>query len=194
MKAVIFDFDGVLIHSKDSTGNYLWQKNVYAELGLTDEQMTKIYSGNWFLVMKGNVCIKQHLKQVFAELDISLSVDKFIDYWHKNDLMVNKEIIPVIKSIQGPQIYIGTNQDKLRADLIWNRFNQYFDGIFSSHEIGAIKPEIEFFRYIEAVLEATAEEIVFIDDSKSHVVAAATCGWKCHHYHDIVGLTQFLSR
>jgi HAD superfamily hydrolase (TIGR01509 family) len=193
LKAIIFDFDGVLTHSKDSAGNYLWQKNVHTDLGLSTEQMSKIYSGNWFLVMKGKLCVQQHLKQVFSELDISLPIDKFIDYWHANDLRINEDIISLIKSIKNSKIYIGTNQDKLRATVIWHKFEQYFDGIFPSCNLGSIKPEVEFFRYIESAIGASSEEVAFIDDSKSHVDAASMLGWKCHYYQNIDLLTEFLN-
>lgn len=193
IKAIVFDFDGVLIHSKDSLGNYLWQKNVHRDLGISAEQMSKIYSGDWISVMKGEFCVKQHLKQVFSELNLSLPVDKFITYWHENDLRVNEEIIPLIKAFKVPKIYIGTNQDKLRADRIWNRFGQHFDGFFPSYKIGAIKPEAAFFKYIESAIGATSNEIAFIDDSKLHVDAATSLGWKCHCYQDIDRLKQFLN-
>ena len=192
MKAIIFDFDGVLTHCKDANGKYLWHKNIHVDLGLTEEQMSKIYSGNWTLVMKGFLGMQEHLKNVFTELNIALSIDEFIEYWLNHDFDINTEIIPIIKSIKGPSLYIGTNQDIHRTAFLQEKFAHYFDGFFSSYQIGAIKPEPEFFRYIESKINIQSKDIAFIDDSKSHIEAATKLGWTCHHYQNIEDFKIFM--
>ncbi len=193
MKAVVFDFDGVLTHCKDANGKYLWHKNIHVDLGLTEEQMSKIYSGDWTLVMKGLLGMQKHLKNVFTKLNIALSIDEFIEYWLSHDFDINTEIIPIIKSIKGPTLYIGTNQDSHRTAFLQEKFATYFDGFFSSCQIGAIKPEPEFFKYIESNLNMQAKDIAFIDDSLSHIQAATKLGWTCHHYQNIEEFKNFMT-
>lgn len=192
MKAIIFDVDGVLLKNKDEHGKYLWQKNIATDLGLNQDQMRQIYAKDWFLVIKGLVDTRQHFKTVFKNLNIDISVDVFIEYWLTHDLEINIEIIPIIKSIKKPKLYIGTNQDQYRTAILQKTFAPYFDKIFSSYHIGAIKPEPEYYKYIEANLNLQSKDIAFIDDSKSHVEAAAQQGWTCHHYQDIKGLKNFI--
>ena len=194
MKAIIFDFDGVLTHCKDANGKYLWHKNIHVDLGLTEEQMSKIYSGDWTLVMKGLLGMQEHLKNVFTKLNIALSIDEFIEYWLSHDFDINTEIIPVIKSIKGQKLYIGTNQDSHRTAFLQEKFAHHFDGFFSSCQIGAMKPEPEFFKYIESKLNIQAKDIVFIDDSLSHIQAATQLGWTCHHYQNIEELKKFIQK
>ncbi|MFA6263720.1 MAG: HAD-IA family hydrolase [Candidatus Babeliales bacterium] len=194
MEAIIFDVDGVLIHSKNDAGQYLWSQHIQSELGLETQHLAKIYSGNWDLVMKGKFCMRQHLNHVFSGLQLAVSVDSFIDYWLKGDLRINNDIVSLVRSIKQSKLYLGTNQDILRARVIWDIFGKDFDGFFPSCNIGAIKPEVEFFRHIENTLNLSPHEIAFVDDSKSHVKAATKRGWVCHHYKDIEELKQFIKK
>ncbi len=194
MKAIIFDADGVLIGGKDGSGKYLWQKNIEADLGLRPDQLTQIYAGDWSLVLKGLLDSQQYFKTVFTRLNITLPVDKFVECWLKTDTAINMEILPLLTSIKGPKLYIGTNQDRRRTMILQEKFNPYFDKIYSSYQIGAIKPEVEFYKYIEADLRLQAKDIAFIDDSKSHIEAAAQVGWTCHHYKNIGELKDFIKQ
>lgn len=192
MKAIIFDVDGVLINSHDEFGKRLWQKGIQKDLGLSPDQMHQIYSGNWSSVLKSRIDTRQYFKTVFTKLNVGLSVDAFIEYWLEHDLNINAKIFPVIEAISGIKRYIATNQDSYRTVLLQKKFELYFDGFFSSYKIGAMKPEPEFFRYIEANLRLESKDIAFIDDSKSHVEAAEQLGWTCHHYQNIDELNNFI--
>lgn len=140
IKAIIFDVDGVLISSKNEQGKYIWNKDIEAELGIDAKYLASIYSGNWNLVMKGMLNMQQHVANVFSECSIDLPVDSFIDYWLKNDLKINESIVTLIRQLKTHKRYLGTNQDFLRAAVIWNKFGQDFDGFFPSCRLGAIKP------------------------------------------------------
>ena len=192
MKIVVFDCDGVLINSKDKSGNFLWQKNIEKDLGLTSDKVNRIYSGDWLQVLKGLMDTWQYFKSVFTELNIALSVDLFIEYWLNHDSNINKEILSVIKLISGHKLCIGTNQDSIRAMFVKKMFGAYFEEIFCSCKIGAIKPEAEFFRHIELKLNVESKDIFFIDDSKSHIEAAAQLGWTCHHYQNVEAFKKFI--
>jgi len=192
VQAIIWDVDGVLIKSKDALGRYLWHKNIEADLGLSTDQMRRIYSGNWPLVMKGIVDTRQYFKTVFAELDIKLSVDLFIEYWLEHDLNINTEIFPILETIERTKLYIGTNQDSFRTTFIQQQFEPYFNRIFSSCKMGFIKPERGFFEYIESNLNIRSKNIAFIDDSESNINVAEQFGWSRHHYQNIESLKNFI--
>ena len=192
IKAIIFDVDGVLISSKDGQGEYFWDKGIQAELGIDAKCVAAIYSGNWNLVMKGKLDMQQHVAHVFSEFSVDLPVDSFIDYWLKNDLRINEDIISLVRQLKHPMRYLGTNQDFLRAAVIWNKFGQDFDGFFPSCQLGAIKPEVNFFKHIENALNLASHEIAFIDDSKTHIETATKLGWICHHYKNIERFKDFI--
>jgi len=194
MKVIVFDVDGVLIKSKDEHGKYLWHKNIQRDLGLNPDQMRKIYSGGWHSVTKGLLDAQQYFKNMFAELNVDLSVDVFIDYWLKQDLVIDLEMLSEVSLIKGPKLYIGTNQESIRTNLIQKKFGSYFDGIFSSCQVGANKPDLEFFRHIESALNVKPGDIAFIDDSRPNIEAALQCGWNCHHYQDFGDFRSFIRK
>jgi len=58
-----------------------------------------------------------NFKKIFAELNLNLPVDTFIEYWLKHDLNLNTEILSEISFIKGPKLYVGTNQESIRTKL-----------------------------------------------------------------------------
>ncbi len=73
--------------------------------------------------------------------------------------------------------------------LMWNteirrQFQQqgleredYFDGIVTSFEAKAMKPDARIFRYAEEKLGILPEETLFLDDSEANCEAARALGW-----------------
>ena len=58
------------------------------------------------------------------------------------------------------------------------RLAKAFDQHFASHLIGKIKPDEEVFHHVTYALQCGAEEILFLDDNKLNVEAAAGVGMK----------------
>jgi FMN phosphatase YigB (HAD superfamily) len=64
---------------------------------------------------------------------------------------------------------------RLMKDL---RLAEAFDQHFASHLIGKIKPDEEAFHHVTYSLQCAAEEILFLDDNRLNVEAAARVGMK----------------
>lgn len=56
-------------------------------------------------------------------------------------------------------------------------FEQLVDDIIYSHEVGLAKPDPRIYRLAEVRLGATPDQIVYVDDIRTHVDAAAARGW-----------------
>ena len=59
-----------------------------------------------------------------------------------------------------------------------------YDQIIDSSVIGSIKPENTIFEIAEAKSGVSPEEILFIDDSRSNIIAAQKRGWKVLWFDD----------
>ncbi len=187
VKAIIFDVDGVIFKSFDLNGNYLWSHAIKEDLGLTPEHLSLIFSDKWQDLLKGKIKLLDHLEIVFNEKSfqsLHVSPKKYVKYWLNKDNYVNKELLKIIKELTIP-CYIGTNQEEIRTLHVINSIGSYFKSCFASYKIGSIKPEIEFFKYIENSLCLHANELLLIDDSTGNIIGAKKCGWNTYHYKNI---------
>ncbi len=137
---------------------------------------------------------RQHFQTVFTKLNLTLSVDEFIEYWLAHDSNVNIKNLPILGLMSGQKRYIAINQNRYRTKFLHQKFNTYCDGIFSSYDIGAMKPEPAFYNYIKTHLNIEPGDIAFIDDSKSHIDAAAKLGWVRHHYQKLEDFKRFIQK
>lgn len=69
----------------------------------------------------------------------------------------------------------STIADEFRKD--GHDVNHYFDGIVTSFEANALKPEEKIFRYCEDKLGLRPGETLFFDDSQANLDAAAALGF-----------------
>lgn len=197
IKAIIFDVDGVLFDSINSNGKFLWSSTVKEDLGLNSLHFQNIFSKNWNLLATGKLSTIEYLDNVFSAtlfLDLNLTSNKFIEYWLAKDRFVNRQMINYVKTIEIPK-YIATNQDSHRSKHIKNLVGQHFDEIFASYKIGHIKPEDQFYAYVEEQLKLSGDEILFIDDMVENVEAANRRGWLGYHYqNDFDSLDRFIQK
>jgi len=55
---------------------------------------------------------------------------------------------------------------------------EIFDYTFDSTEIGIVKPEAEYFKFVEEKTGFKGPEILLIDDSMENLEGAKKCGWQ----------------
>lgn len=71
-------------------------------------------------------------------------------------------------------------------DMIGNGLlpNVPYDVIIDSSEVGVIKPEQKIYQIAQDRAEVPPEEILFIDDSRTNIMAASHLGWKVLWFDD----------
>jgi epoxide hydrolase-like predicted phosphatase len=82
-------------------------------------------------------------------------------------------------------------------ELHWNRFDGFracFDEAFSSHLIGAIKPDAACFRLVLERLRLAPGDVVFFDDIEANARAAAKLGINAIHVDGFEALVLALER
>jgi putative hydrolase of the HAD superfamily len=184
LKAIIFDVDGVVFKSLDSDGKYLWSKTIKEDLGLRREHFQKIFSKQWDCVTKGKIDTKDYLSEVFKDeifANLNLTVEGYIDYWLSHDNYVDQEIINFVYSLDIPA-YLGTNQDPYRTRHIQALVGDAFKGIFTSYQIGYLKPEKGFYHHIERALDLKPNELLLVDDTLENLNGAKENGWNTYFY------------
>ena len=71
-------------------------------------------------------------------------------------------------------------------------FDRFRDIVVSGEEKLA-KPDPAIFALAEARVERSASTMLFIDDNRANVDAAAACGWHVHHFTDAAALESDLA-
>lgn len=190
-RVVIFDVDGVLIKSVNSNREFLWSQTIGEDLGVVSGAVLKdIFSDGWQACILGKADTKKHIQSVFAAHDLGLRADVFIDYWLEHDTEIDQDVIECVGALQSQRLFIATNQDKLRTAFLKNIFSHLFEDIFSSADLGVMKPEDDYFKRIEETIKARPENIIFIDDLEQNISAAQRRGWNAHLYKDVQGLKK----
>ena len=76
--------------------------------------------------------------------------------------------------------------------LRFSPMGRYFERIFISAEMNALKPDPEIYLGVAGELGITPEQMVFIDNKRVNTDAAAALGITVHHFTGVEGLSRFL--
>ena len=186
---ICFDADGVVVNQKKRFSIFREK-----EYGLTHEMTAPFFTGVFLDCLKGKADLQDVLPSYLQVWHWQESTQEFIRIWHETEHVIDEQLMSFIRKIRGSGIRccLATNQEKHRAAYMRERmrFQDLFDQVFISCEIGSMKPEVEYYRAIEKQLGCSGEEILFWDDTLTHVKAAHACGWHAEQYTNFDGFLQ----
>ena len=177
IKYVIFDVGGVCYpYSLDNLNQYFRDK-VADKNDFDSKKGIKSFNYNPF--MTGEVNFTQFCKDLCNHCKISYSQDmeeKIDIAMHNGVGSIFEETLTVMDELRKQNIEICLLSNALpnlidTADFLTNREN-----IFVSYELRLLKPDLEIYKKVMEKLNATPEEIVFIDDKPKNVDAAKSLG------------------
>lgn len=90
-----------------------------------------------------------------------------------------------------PMAVLTNGTSRLKSDLTTLGLQNRFFKIFNSAEIGLCKPDKKIYQHVVSHLGCEPSEILFVDDSLSHVQAASELGMITHHYKSLEDFQQF---
>lgn len=90
-----------------------------------------------------------------------------------------------------PVAVLTNGTSRLLRDLAILGIESQFFRIFNSAQIGICKPDIKVYAHVIQNLGCKPSEILFIDDSLSHVEAARGLGLVTHHYRSFENFENF---
>jgi putative hydrolase of the HAD superfamily len=179
----IFDVGGVLLKNCDVT------PSIASHLGISESEFYR-YSGkenslhsvspyNWgdlALLQRGEITTETFWQNWEERSGIPVQGDPWYDYFNPELIESTAETITKLRK-QGSRVVCGSNIVPSHGRKIREMgFYDYFDATYLSSDIGLIKPDPEFFRYILASEKARPEDTVFYDDMEENIRAAAALG------------------
>lgn len=193
---LILDVDGVII---EGFPRERWDHSLKADLGIDPLEMQQTFFANhWHDVLRGHKPIEPPLAEFLETQGGDVSVPALLDYWHGNDAKVNRSVLDAAskwKSRTGGTLAVATNQDLTRARYLRHSlgFDEIFDVIVVSCEIGVIKPEPGYFAAADVLLaRREGQPVVFLDDMKDNVLAARSHGWDSFHVTPRIPATKII--
>lgn len=189
MKAVIFDWGGVIENTSDSeNGWYKLTSNIISRL--TNGKINELRSWATFSLddKKVNICsindmgsLSKWVEYLEEEYGFKTTIDEFISIYKEeyDKNLYYKDVVDYIHSLKGKcRVGILSNLVMLDKDRLNKQVDfSYIDDLFLSFEVGLIKPNEGIYERVEESLKIPSKDILFIDDRKDNVDAALNRGW-----------------
>lgn len=175
INVILFDADGVLINGE------MFSVELERKYGISHASTQPFYRGIFQDCLVGKQDLKQAIVPYLKEWGWPKSVQDYLDEWFVFEHKVNQELLDYIHDLrtQGIKCIVATNQEKYRAEYMLDKmgFGGSFDKLYASVHLGAQKPNVMFFERLIADLgEVNREEILFWDNSPTHISGAKQAG------------------
>jgi putative hydrolase of the HAD superfamily len=181
IKAVLFDADGVIVNP-----SFQFAKLLAEQYGITRQMTSGFFQGIFDECTQGRADLKQVLAPYLPEWGWQGTVDDFVSLWLKTDHVVDMRVVEAIAKLRqhGLLCCLATIQEANRAAYMrtYMGFEQVFDRLFFSYELGCQKPDPAYFHAIQNALQIEPQELLFWDDYQKNVDAARQCGWNAELY------------
>jgi putative hydrolase of the HAD superfamily len=181
IRAIMVDVDGVLIRGRPDDGCH-WSTSLEADLGISaDDLHREFFAVHWDEIVIGRAMLTDRLRPVLQKVAPHLAAEQLIDYWFSRDARLDENLLAALTQLRssGVQIHLATNQEHLRAKYLLTELTlaDHIDSIQYSAQIGAKKPEPDFFRAVAARTGFSPSDILLIDDTAKNVQGAKAMGW-----------------
>jgi len=180
IKAVIFDLNGVFIHSPNLSDRF------EKDFGIPVSDFLPKLSEIMDAVRKpGAQGAFTYWEPVLKEWGVNLSEDEFWKYWFDAETPSN-EMIALAKELksQGIKVMTLSNNFKERADYYghypWMR--DVIDKTYFSWQTGLVKPDVGAWKLVLADFSIDPSEAMYFDDQEKNLRAAESLGIRAYAY------------
>ena len=176
IRAVFFDLGGVILRTEYQAP----REHLAERLNLIYEDVYRAVfeSETSRKASLGTVSEDEHWDAVTRKLGRPVTEAKAIrDEFFAGD-MIDRGLLDFIRSLR-PRYTTGVISNawpNLRAYIAENKFDDAFDSLTISAEVGVMKPQPKIFQLALEQAKVQASEAVFVDDTPANIEAANTLG------------------
>jgi 2-haloacid dehalogenase len=183
-QAVVFDLGGVLI---DWNPRHLYRKMFDGDEEAMERFLSEICTSEWNARQdEGRPFAEATEELVTRHPEQAEFIRAFFDRWPEMIGGAIEQTVEILDELKrtGYKIYALSNWSAETFPHARKRFGflDWFDFTVISGEIGLVKPSRKVFDFLLEKTGRRAEELVFIDDSTTNVIAARSLGFDAIHF------------
>lgn len=193
-RVVVFDYGEVISRSPSEADRAV----LLTIAGGEAEPFWASYWGHRDPLDQGTLSVADYWALVAADLGTTFSPSKVYELWvadFRSWWSVEPATVDLIAELHegGTRIAILSNAGfDFSSGFHYSPIGNYFERIFVSAEMDAIKPDPAIYREVAADLGIRLDQMVFIDNKSVNTDAAAALGVSTHHFTGVAGLAAFL--
>ncbi len=191
--SLLFDFGRVISAPKPAELFHTYEH----DLGLHSGTINRIMfdSPLWEQALVGELQMEEYWRAIGAELNLDSpeSIEAFRTRYY-SDEKINHEVVSLIKTLEGRcrMGIVSNHPPGLQEWLAEWQLPALFETVVCSGEVGVAKPDEEIFRIALERLGLDPADLLFIDDTEEHVLAARSLGMNGHHFINATALIDHL--
>jgi putative hydrolase of the HAD superfamily len=178
---VLLDADGVL---QDLPGG--WHAAMEPYLGDRAREFLHRTWADELPTLSGDGDYLPMLEATLREYGVRTPVaEVYAAVWHRIEEVASSfEVVAALRRA-GYGVHLATNQERGRGTYMHDvlGYRDRFDVSAYSWEVGAAKPDPEFFHRVVRRIGVPAAEVLFVDDNEANVEGARTAGLVGEHWH-----------
>jgi len=182
IRAVFFDFGGVIVRTEFQAP----RQHLAERLGLEYESLVNVVfdSETGKQASTGLISEEEHWAAVMRRLHLPESESKvFQEEFFAGDI-IDIDLLDLLRGLR-KKFKVGLISNAwsgLRAYIISKKFEDAFDAMTISAEVGVMKPEARIYQIALEALGVAASESVFLDDFPANVDGARAVGMQAIHF------------
>lgn len=188
LKAIIFDFGGVLLDLDIS-------KTKAAMSKLLNTEMVAPYKNKYreitLALEKGEMLPEAFIFAIQSMCEPVPQGREVVDAWNAMLCGWQQDRFTLLDELKKDyNIYLLSNTNQIHLDYVMRELKEvyqidnfedrFFDQCFYSHKMNAWKPEKEIYKQVEAIIGLERSEFIFIDDNSNNVIGAKELGWQAY--------------
>ncbi len=200
IRNLLFDLGGVIIDIRRADC-----VEAFARLGLPDPEShfgEYAQTGIFMAIEDGSVDVDGFHAALHKILPPDVTDEQIDEAFQKFIVGIPARRLEALRRLraQGYRLYLLSNTNPIMWDGVIKREfakegmrrEDYFDGMVTSFEAKAAKPDEKIFRYTAETLGIKPEETLFFDDSMANVEAASHLGFATAHVRPGTEFTDYL--
>ncbi len=189
---ILFDMAGVLVQFDGV--KHLTQ---FTQTAISEEKLWErwLHSPAVHQFDSGLIPVEEFAERAVKDLQLTIDSRQFLSEmggWLKGAYDGAEDLLIALKDTY--RLGALTNMNVVYWPRVVNETNltDYFEVIFASHEMGAVKPDPSIYTRVIELLDVDPRRILFIDDNKLNVDAARNAGMSAFQAKEPSGAAQLL--